>query len=270
MEKHKLISLVTKTGKSFKNQNPTGIYQSIISDGHYEALSHVLKAKDLVIYSLLVPRFNIGSDIDEDYDRIETNMFTIELAEIYNSSPEIDCPTCHNGYESCDNCNGTGEIECDRCDNTGYVDCDYCDGMGRDEEDESCGPCEGTGKETCTYCYGSGNESCGYCGGDGEITCSDCEGIGNIVREEESEIRYTDFVSWSGRWRMYFSNINHHEQLDSEDARNFSFNNLTLMLREYYEMSEEYEGYVEGDTFLFHMNEKPELTNRDSNGVVRI
>jgi hypothetical protein len=41
-------------------------------------------------------------------------------------------------------------------------------------------------------------------------------------------------------------------------------------MREYYEISEEYEGYENGDTFLFHMNENPELINRDSNGVVRI
>jgi len=82
MEKHKLLSLVKKTGKSFTNKNPTGVYKDILTDNHYETLSHVLNAKDLVVYSLLIPRFNMGSDIDEDYDRIENNMFTIELVEI--------------------------------------------------------------------------------------------------------------------------------------------------------------------------------------------
>ena len=46
MEKHKLLSLVRKTGKSFTNKNPTGVYRSIINDSHYEALSYILKAKD--------------------------------------------------------------------------------------------------------------------------------------------------------------------------------------------------------------------------------
>ena len=65
MEKHKLLSLVKKTGKSFTNKNPTGVYKDILTDNHYETLSHVLKANDLVMYSLLIPRFNMGSDIDD-------------------------------------------------------------------------------------------------------------------------------------------------------------------------------------------------------------
>jgi hypothetical protein len=35
-------------------------------------------------------------------------------------------------------------------------------------------------------------------------------------------------------------------------------------------MSEEYEGYENGDTFLFKMNEKPEIITRDKEGIVRI
>ena len=105
MEKHKLLSLVKKTGKSFTNKNPTGVYRDIINEKHLESLSHVLKANDLVMYSLLIPRFNMGSDIDEDYDRIENNMFTIELVEIYNSEPEVEC----------DECGGSGRVDCYEC-----------------------------------------------------------------------------------------------------------------------------------------------------------
>jgi len=50
MEKHKLLSLVRKTGKSFINKNPTGVYRDILKDNHYETLSHVLNANDLVMY----------------------------------------------------------------------------------------------------------------------------------------------------------------------------------------------------------------------------
>ena len=270
MEKHKLLSLVKKTGKSFTNKNPTGVYKDILTDNHYETLSHVLNAKDLVVYSLLIPRFNMGSDIDEDYDRIENNMFTIELVEIYNSEPEVDCPNCHNGHEPCDNCDGTGEVECRECDGSGEVDCDYCDGSGVYEDGEECDMCEGAGRITCGSCNGHTSESCNYCGGDGETACYTCDSTGKVESSDSSEVMYTDFVSWSGRWKMYFADVKHHEQIDTEDSNNFYNNNQTLIIREYYEISEEYTGYENGDTFLFHMDEKPELINRDNNGVVRI
>ena len=173
MEKHKLITLVKRTGKSFRTQSPTGVYREILNNSHYEALSHVLNAKDLVIYSLLVPRFNMDSDIDEDYDRIEYNMFTIELLEVYDTEPEVECDECYGSrFEPCDQCDGTGEQECSRCDNTGEEDCDYCDGSGFDyEKGEECDMCQGAGKRSCGYCGGDGNESCGYCGGDGDLQC---------------------------------------------------------------------------------------------------
>jgi len=271
MEKHKLLSLVRKTARSFKNQNPTGVYRNVLNEKHFEPLSHLLKAKDLVMFSLLVPRFNMDSDIDEDYDRIENNMFTIELVEIYNSEPEVECHECGgHGSENCDNCDGTGEVECRECDGSGEVDCDYCDGSGVYEDGEECDMCEGAGRITCGSCNGHTSESCNYCGGDGETSCYTCDSTGKVESSDSSEIMYTDFVSWSGRWKMYFADIKHHEQIDTEDSNNFYNNNQTLIIREYYEMSEEYESYDNGDTFLFHMNENPELTNRDSNGVVRI
>ena len=271
MEKHKLLTLVKKTGKSFKNMNPTGVYRQIIENKFYEALSHVLNAKDLVIFSLLVPRFNIDSDIDEDYDRIEYNMFTIELVEVYNTEPMVECPKCRNGRKSCDYCNGEGEIICTSCNGSGEEDCDYCDGSGVYEDGEECDMCEGDGKQTCEECNGTKYESCDYCGGDGDYTCGYCKGSGEVESEHKSEITYTDFVSWSGRWKMYFADIKHHEQVDEEDSRNFYNNNQTLVLRTYEEISDEYQGYIEGDTFLFHMDEKPNINNRAyGNGVIVI
>jgi hypothetical protein len=272
MEKHKLLSLVRKTGKSFTNKNPTGVYRDILKDNHYETLSHVLKAKDLVMYSLLVPRFNMDSDIDEDYDRIENNMFTIELVEIYNSEPDVECPECHGSrLENCDYCDGTGDEECRRCDGSGEEDCDYCDGSGVDEEGEECDMCQGAGRMTCGRCNGNGTEPCNYCGGDGENKCGYCDGTGKVESKNSAEITYTDFVSWSGRWKMYFAGLKNHEQIDYEDSNNFYNNNQTLILRDYQEISEDYQGYENGDTFLFHMDEKPEINNRaNGKGVVVI
>ena len=272
MEKHKLITLVKKTGKGFKNQNPTGVYREILDNKHYEALSHVFNAKDLVIFSLLVPRFNMESDIDEDYDRIEYNMFTIELVEVYDTEPEVECPECRGSrFENCDHCNGDGEEECRYCDNTGEEDCDACDGSGVDEEGEECYSCEGAGRTTCGRCNGSGYESCQYCGGDGVNECGYCYATGKVESKNSAEITYTDFVSWSGRWKMFFAGIKHHEQIDYEDSNNFYNNSQTLVLRNYEEISEDYQGYENGDTFLFHMDEKPEINNRaNGKGVVVI
>jgi hypothetical protein len=272
MEKHRLITLVKKTGKSFRNQSPTGVYREILNKNHYESLSHVLNAKDLVIFSLLVPRFNMDSDIDEDYDRIEYNMFTIELVEVYNTEPEVECGECHGSRsENCDYCDGTGDEECRRCDGSGEEDCDYCDGSGVDEEGEECDMCQGAGRMTCGRCNGNGNESCNYCGGDGENECGYCDGTGKVESKDSAEITYTDFVSWSGRWKMYFAGLKHHEQIDYEDTNNFYNNSQTLMLRSYEEISEDYQGYENGDTFLFHMDEKPEINNRaNGKGVVVI
>ena len=171
----------------------------------------------------------------------------------------------------CDNCDGTGEIQCDTCDGSGEEDCRYCGGSGMDEDSgEECDMCEGDGKQTCEHCNGSGEESCNYCGGDGDVNCSNCDGTGNIFSDYKSEVVYSDFISWSGRWKSFFSNIKEDEQIDREDSDNFLNNNQTLLLKAYYEISEEYEGYENGDTFLFKMNEKPEITTRDKEGVIRI
>ena len=262
MEKHKLLSLVKKTGKSFTNKNPTGVYKDILTDNHYETLSHVLNANDLVIYSLLAPRFNMGSDIDEDYDRIENNMFTIELVEIYNSEPEVECPECGgHGSDNCDNCDGTGEVECGVCDGAGEEDCRFCGGSGMDEDaGEECDMCEGDGKQTCEHCNGTTYESCNYCGGDGDTNCYDCDSTGNIYSDEQVEVQYLDYISWSGNWKGYFFDKKPDQQLDSEDARNFHNNSQTIYLGMYEEITEEYTGYENGDMLLYVTKDTNDLS----------
>jgi hypothetical protein len=184
----------------------------------------------------------------------------------------VECGECHGSrFENCEYCDGTGDEECRRCDNTGEEDCDYCDGSGVDEEGEECDMCQGAGRMTCGRCNGNGTEPCNYCGGDGENECGYCDVTGKVESKDSAEITYTDFVSWSGRWKMFFAGIKHHEQIDYEDSNNFYNNSQTLVLRSYEEISEEYQGYENGDTFLFHMNEKPNITQRSNGkGVVVI
>ena len=261
MEKHKLLALVKKTANYFDDySSPNSVYQSLWNDKHFKPLLDRMSPEDVIFYSFLIPINNKGQDIDESYDRIETNMFAVELVEIYNTEPEVDCPNCHNGQEPCDNCDGTGETECDRCDGNGEEDCDYCGGSGMDEDaGEECDMCEGSGKMTCGRCNGSGEESCQYCGGDGDTNCYECDATGNIYSDEQVEIQNLDYISWSGRWKDYFFEAKPDEQLDEEDTKNFGFNSQTILLGMSEEISEEYLGYENGNVFLYVAKDTKDL-----------
>jgi len=79
------------------------------------------------------------------------------------------------GYHTCVECGGDGEIECQNCDGNGYFECEECDGRGRVD----CDDCNGSGKvdgEECSECNGDGDLECNRCGGDGSEECSDCGG----------------------------------------------------------------------------------------------
>jgi hypothetical protein len=259
MEKYKLLQVVRKTAKRFGNTTPTRVYDTLREDSSYAYLFKVFKPNDIILYSLLVPYNNNGEDIDEIYDRIEMNLFSVELAEVYDSTPEVDCPTCNGrNLVSCDHCNGSGEVECDRCDGVGEVECDMCDGLGIDEEGDQCDHCDGDGKQTCTHCRGNGDVSCDYCGGDGEEYCEDCDN-GKVISEDESLILFEDFVSWSPKWKDYFFRGGKDEILDSEDIINFRNNKQTILINYDEQLSEDYEGYENGDTLLFRTRLKNEL-----------
>jgi hypothetical protein len=253
MEKHKLLSLVKKTSNYFDDySSPNSVYQSLWNDNHFKPLLDKMTSEDIIFYSFLVPINNKDQDIDETYDRIETNMYTIELIEIYNTEPEVDCPECRNGYKSCDNCDGTGETQCGSCDGSGEEDCRYCGGSGMDEDaGEECDMCEGDGKQTCEECNGTKYESCRYCGGDGEVDCYYCDSTGNIFTDDKVEIQYLDYISWSPRWKNYFFRAKPEEQLDYEDTKNFGFNPQTILLGMSEEITEEYLGYENGDVLLY-------------------
>jgi hypothetical protein len=270
MEKHKLLALVKKTAPYFDDYtSPNSVYQSLWFDKHFKPLLNKMSAEDIIFYSFLIPINNNGQDIDEAYDKIETDMFAVELVEIYNTEPEVDCPECHNGFEPCDNCDGTGEVECDRCDNTGQVDCSYCDGSGEDDEGATCDSCQGIGKENCDYCYGSGQETCNYCGGDGDVTCGSCEGTGNFLNEDESEIENIEYISWNSSWKGYFFIKKPDEQIDEEDAKNFGLNSKTIRMGTTTEITGNYEGYENGDTILYVTREKEDIRlKRTSDRVI--
>lgn len=236
MEKYKLLQVVRKTAKRFGNTTPTKVYDSLREDSSYTYLFKVFKPNDIILYSLLVPYNNNGEDIDEIYDRIEANLFSVELVEVYDSEPEVDCPMCEGGT-----------VDCDRCDNTGEEDCDMCDGLGIDEEGNHCDHCDGTGKRRCPRCDGDGD---GY--------CDECVN-GVTTSEDKSLILFEDFVSWSPKWKDYFFRSGKDEILDSEDIINFRYNKQTILINYDEHLSEDYQGYENGDTLLFRTRLKNEL-----------
>ena len=83
MEKHKLLSLVKKTATYFDDySSPNSVYQSLWNDKHFKPLLDRMSPEDVIFYSFLIPINNKGQDIDESYDRIETNMFAVELIAV--------------------------------------------------------------------------------------------------------------------------------------------------------------------------------------------
>jgi hypothetical protein len=253
MEKHKLLSFVNKMADYFNNnQTPTSIYNEMWSDEHFKPLLDKMSPKDIVLFCFLTPIKIKGQDIDEAYDKIEYNMFSVELIDIYNTEPEVDCPECRNGYENCDHCDGTGETECRRCDGSGEENCGYCNGSGMDEDaGEECDMCQGSGRTTCGRCNGSGEESCNYCGGDGEYSCGYCDGVGTIYTDDKVEVQYLDYLSWNNRWKEYFFDKKPDQQLDNEDVKNFHNNSQTLYLGMIEQITEDYVGYHNGDVLLY-------------------
>jgi DNA polymerase III delta prime subunit len=117
----------------------------------------------------------------------------------------------------------------------------------------------GVGKTTCARCNGSGTESCEYCDGDGENSCQTCNETGTISDENDAIIQIRNYISWSVRWKNYFSSIKDNEELDYEDAKNFGFNNQTLLLNYEEEISKNYEGYENGNTFLDSFKDTKEI-----------
>ena len=260
MEKHQLLSMVKKSSHYFGDYtSPTSVYESLWDDVHFKILLNKMTSEDIILFCFLVPINNKEQDIDETYDRIETNMYSVEVVEIYDSEPEIDCPNCYNGHVDCPECNGSGDQPCERCDSTGEEDCMFCDGSGQDDEGEDCDSCEGDGKQTCTRCDGSSYESCNFCDGDGDLYCEDCDSSGKIIDKNNVMVEYVDYISWSPRWKDYFFKIKSDELLDNEDVKNFSFNPQTLKLGRVEQLSEEYPDTENGDTFLYMTRDTKEL-----------
>jgi hypothetical protein len=117
--------------------------------------------------------------------------------------------------ESCQSCDGYGELDCDNCDGSGYERCDTCEGDGNmicsecdgegtvigDYGEESCENCDGKGEVTCDECGGNGEINCSVCGGGGKEECTNCEGNGEVETDDWEFTKY--FIM---TWDKYIKN----------------------------------------------------------------
>ena len=134
-------------------------------------------------------------------------------ADIYMKCTEchgyryVVCETCEGEgrlYESCYNCNNTGEQTCMSCNGEAVQPCLVCNGTGHNSQlsSEPCHLCNGAGSicpacgntandnvactncgaavEICSHCDGNGYEfePCYYCNGIGSTPCFTCNGTG--------------------------------------------------------------------------------------------
>ncbi len=147
----------------------------------------------LVIYIYSIKNFNntsVGDKIIENawvgnYLRYEEDDFEDET-----------CDNCEgNGEIRCDNCDPDGNEECNTCSGSGSVFCESCGGDGEDDEGGECDECNGTGELKCDQCEGAGLITCRSCGGDAYEICDECDGNGSIETEKLKYVN-TSFMTW--------------------------------------------------------------------------
>jgi hypothetical protein len=265
MEKDRLLKLVSKSSKSFKDLTPTQIYNKIQSDSIFEPFLSILQPNDIVLYCFLVNQNQLKKDIDEMYDRITSGLYAVQIAEIDEQNPEVDCSYCDAGLTNCSNCDSADNISCSQCDETGEVPCHYCEGSGVSDNETECEYCEGSGNETCDDCDGDGEVDCHWCD-DGYNLCDECGGSGEIPDYDLTSVVYSEFVSWSEGWRNNFDTYVSDEIIDDDDYHNFIDNNQTLLLHYVTLKSEHYNDFEVGELLFDELIFQPTVSRAGTIG----
>lgn len=109
----------------------------------------------------------MSEELDAKADDLEAWADEVESSDV----PELSEQT------TCEDCDGSGEVDCTHCFGTGSRDCENCTGTGVTDEES---------KVDCTECDGSGEIDCADCGTTGQEECENCTGTGEIEPTEES------------------------------------------------------------------------------------
>ena len=170
----KTAKLVSRLHHVFKGKTPGEIYRTLINDRLYKEIFDRLDDMNVLLFCFAIPNINNTSEIGKIFEEIEGNLFVYSIVEVGGDT-----------YETCEECNGNGEIDCHYCEGYGEVDCEDCDSSGEDEEGEECSYCDGKGKKDCDEC------------GSGYIRCEYCDGNGEIIRDNYVQITQEQYVSFN-------------------------------------------------------------------------
>ena len=154
----------------------------------------------------------------------------------------LECGECNgSGVETCYDCNGSGKDEtCDVCDGSGEIE----DPNGGEGDTLVCDECDGSGEMNCYRCDGEGKYDCSYCGGDSEIeeeyekyeliTITDYyisyvklpEKVRSIMDSSRTYFSMDYFYEWDDTFILWRRNYTSEESKDGTDDINADPNEL--------------------------------------------
>jgi len=187
-------------------------------------------------------------DFTKDKIFLPTDMYLtiVEYTEddyvVTDETDWVDCPECDGwGTEECFDCDGSGKDEsCDECDGYGEIE----DPNGEEGDTLVCDECDGSGEMNCYRCEGSGNYDCSHCGGKSEIeeeyekyeltTITDYyisyvklpEKIRNIMDGNRYSFVMDYFYEWDDTFILWRRNYTSEESKDGTDDINADPNEL--------------------------------------------
>ena len=201
-----ILSLVNRLEKYWRKTDVAESFiKLLLSNPKYKPFFSQLNLDDLFTVAMLINAKKKGMDINEEYEKIKTSLFSFSLILVREFEPDVDCETCDgSGKLECGDCRGRGYEDCEVCGGDGEINCEYCDGTGySDEEDEDgdlidCDNCNGTGNVDCNDCDG-GNVECSTCHGSGDEDCYNCDGEAYVSAIDKLEAEQYYYVSYDLR-----------------------------------------------------------------------
>lgn len=208
----KLKKIALKLSKKYDYGTVEDVYKKFMRDvGNQKDYFSMYTPENLIkitfyIFSLMRTKgFELG-------DSMIKNCFVGNFFEFGKDDFAQDtCEQCNgNGQVECESCGGSGEYSCSKCNGDGEIECDTCEGDGEDSDGDACETCRGSGEIDCDDCEGSGSETCDECRGNGNETCGECDGNGEV--ESDKLIYYNQtFLVWD---KKLINILRTHEELN--------------------------------------------------------
>lgn len=143
--------------------NVTQIYIFLKTDSVLSEITKHLTTTDNIKIAFYIESIKRGIDLKSVQWSIENNLMAVDIICFTEYEGEKECNECEGkgyfncrrctyGYKLCQDCDGTGEMLVDDDGDENYETCDYCNGDG----EVICEYCDGTGKIDCEYCDGTG------------------------------------------------------------------------------------------------------------------